>query len=315
MRNDCRGFSVDQLCHWFGYSRQGYYQHKRLVEQRRQEAEMVLTFVDYFRRQQPRVGTRKLHLMLQNIGIHIGRDRLFEILRDRHMLVPKRKRYTKTTDSRHPFRHYPNLIKDIVVKHPDQVYVSDITYIYTLEGFQYLSLITDYYSRKIVGYDLSSSLSIEGSIRALKMALRQTKDTSRLIHHSDRGVQYCSKDYINILKKHSIQISMTEQDHVYENALAERVNGILKDEFCLGDTLQSSDVAKELVRESVKIYNQQRLHMSLNYQTPESVYATHNMSTILGRDSSLFIAFLFICFFYLIITIFFTNVLSPASSL
>jgi len=234
---------------------------------------MVLVFVRQFRRQQPRVGTRKLHLMLAYNGIHIGRDRLFEILRERKLLVHKRKRYIRTNDSRHPFRYYPNLIKDIQINRPDQVYVSDITYIHTLDGFQYLSLITDYYSRKIVGYDLSSNLSIEGSIRALKMALRQVKDPSRLIHHSDRGVQYCSNAYIDILKKRSVKISMTEQDHVYENALAERVNGILKDEFCLGDTLQSKDVARKLVRESVRIYNQQRLHMSLNYRTPESVYA------------------------------------------
>jgi putative transposase len=270
-RHNC--FSVNQLCGWFGYSRQGYYQHKRLLEKRQHEADVVLAFIRHFRRQQPRVGTRKLHLMLADNGIHIGRDRLFEILREHKLLVQKRKRYTRTTDSRHPFRYYPNLIKDIQIKRPDQVYVSDITYIHTLDGFQYLCLITDYYSRKIIGYDLSSSLSIDGSIRALKMALRLGKNLGGLIHHSDRGVQYCSKAYIDILNNHGVKISMTEQDHVYENALAERVNGILKDEFCLGDTLQSKDVAKELVRESVKIYNRQRLHMSLNYQTPESVYA------------------------------------------
>jgi len=273
MIRQAQRFSTGQLCAWFGYSRQGYYQHKHLVEQRQREEEVILAKVRQFRYQQPRVGGRKLYLMLEECGVNIGRDRLFEILRDHQMLVRRRKRYTRTTDSRHPFRYYPNLIKDIRIDRPGQVYVSDITYIYTLEGFQYLALVTDYYSRKIVGYDLSSSLSIDGSIRALKMALRQTKDPSSLIHHSDRGVQYCCKEYIKLLKKHGVEISMTEQDHVYENALAERVNGILKDEFCLGDTLQSRDVAKELVRESVKIYNQSRLHMSLNYQTPESVYA------------------------------------------
>jgi len=266
-------FSTVQLCAWFGCSRQGYYQHKRLIGRRQREEEVVLAKVHQIRYQQPRVGGRKLHFMLQESGIYIGRDRLFEILRDHHMLVLRRKRYSRTTDSRHPFRYYPNLIRDIRVDRPRQVYVSDITYIHTLEGFQYLALITDYYSRKIVGYDLSSSLSIDGSLRALKMALRQTKIPSKLIHHSDRGVQYCCKEYIELLKKHGIKISMTEQDHVYENALAERVNGILKDEFCLGDMLQSKEVAKELVRESVKIYNQSRLHMALGYRTPESVYA------------------------------------------
>lgn len=197
---------------------------------------MVLALVRQFRSQQSRVGGRKLHLMLRNCGVNIGRDRLFEIfLQDHQMLIRRRKRYTRTTNSRHPFHYYPNLIKDIRVDR--QVYVSGITYIHTLEGFQYLALVTNYYSRKIVGHDLSSSLSIDGSLRALKMALRQTKDHSQLIHHSDRGAQYCCEAHIDLLKKHGVKISMTEQDHVYENALAERVNGILKDELCLGDTL------------------------------------------------------------------------------
>ncbi|MBU0460915.1 MAG: IS3 family transposase [Nanoarchaeota archaeon] len=274
MNSHDQRFSIAQLCDWFGYSRQGYYQHKRLVEKQQEEETMILAIVRQFRRQQPRVGGRKLYCMLQECGFYIGRDRLFEVLRDHHMLVRRRKRYTRTTDSRHPFRCYPNLIKDIQIDRPGQVYVSDITYIHTLEGFLYLALVTDYYSRKIFGYDLSSSLSIDGSIRALKMALCQAKDPSNLIHHSDRGVQYCCKVYTDLLKKHGVKISMTEQDHVYENALAERVNGILKDEFCLGDTLQSKDIAGQLVKESVRIYNQYRLHMALNYRTPESVYVS-----------------------------------------
>jgi len=267
-------FSICRLCSWYGYSRQGYYQHRRLADQRQHEESVILATVRQFRCQQPRVGGRKLHYMLQDCGVYVGRDRLFEILRDHHMLVQRRKRYTRTTDSRHPFRYYSNLIKDIRIDRPGQVYVSDITYIHTLEGFQYLALVTDYYSRKIVGYNLSDSLSIEGSIRALRMALQQLKEPSELIHHSDRGVQYCSKAYVDLLNKHGVKISMTEQDHVYENALAERVNGILKDEFCLGDTLRSKHIARTMVKESVKIYNQSRLHMSLNYRTPESVYAT-----------------------------------------
>jgi putative transposase len=269
-----RQYSTNELCRWFGYSRQGYYQHKRLSERREQEEASILEIVHQIRYQQPRVGGRKLHYMLGEMGIHIGRDRLFEILRKHQLLVQKRKRSTRTTDSRHPFRYYPNLIKDISIERPGQVYLSDITYIHTLEGFQYLALITDYYSRKIVGYDLSSSLSIDGSLRALRMALRQTREPSKLIHHSDRGIQYCCQAYVDLLRKNKVRISMTEQNHIYENAIAERVNGILKDEFCLGNILQSKDVAKELVHESVKIYNQQRLHMSLNYRTPESVYAS-----------------------------------------
>jgi len=267
--------STNQLCQWFGISRQGYYGHKRLTERRKQAEAPVLEMVRQIRYQQPRIGVRKLHYMLDEMGIHVGRDRLFETLREHQMLVQRRKRYTRTTDSRHPFRYYPNLIKDIRIERPGQVYVSDITYIHTLEGFQYLALITDYSSRKIMGYDLSNSLSIDGSLRALKMALRQTKEPSELIHHSDRGIQYCCKDYIKILQKNKIRISMTEQDHVYENALAERVNGILKDEFCLGETLQSKEIARALVKESVKIYNQNRPHMALGYRTPESVYVAY----------------------------------------
>ncbi len=231
--------------------------------------------VRQIRYQQPRIGVRKLHYMLGERGIHVGRDRLFEILRSHGMLVQKLKRYTKTTDSRHPFRYYPNLIENIKIDCPGQVYVSDITCIHTLEGFQYLALVTDYYSRKIMGYDLSSSLSIDGSLWALKMALRQTKEPSELIHHSDRGIQYCCKDYIKIMQKNKVRISMTEQDHVYENALAGIVNGILKDEFCLCETLQSKEIARILVKESEQTYNQNRPHMALGYHTPESVYEAY----------------------------------------
>jgi transposase InsO family protein len=275
MRSGHPRFSVEQLCIWFDYSRQGYYRHRQLSERRKQEETFVLEMVRQIRYQQPRIGVRKLHYILKEMGIQVGRDRLFGILREHRMLVPRRKRYARTTNSRHPFRYYPNLIKDIKIDRPGQVYVSDITYIHTLEGFQYLCLITDYYSRKIVGYDLSNSLSIDGSIRALKMALKQIKNPDGLIHHSDRGIQYCCKAYVDLLQKNKIRISMTEQDHVYENALAERVNGILKDEFCLGETLQSKEIARILVKESVKTYNQNRPHMALGYRTPESVYGAN----------------------------------------
>ena len=142
-----------------------------------------------------------------------------------------------------------------------------------MEGYSYLSLITDQYSRKIVGYSLSKSLSVEGSLKALKNALKRVAEPSKLIHHSDRGIQYCSKAYTRLLKGKSAKISMTEEDHVYENALAERVNGILKDEFMLGEKLQSYKVAKRMVREAVNIYNNERLHLALNYMTPEQKYA------------------------------------------
>jgi transposase InsO family protein len=152
------------------------------------------------------------------------------------------------------------------------VFVADITYLETIEGSCYLALVTDLFSRKIVGYDLSKSLAVEGAKRALEMALKNVAEPDKLIHHSDRGIQYCSYTYTDLLNDQHVQISMTEENHVYENAVAERVNGILKGEFMLGDKLRSFKIAKELVKETIDIYNNERLHMSLNYQTPESQY-------------------------------------------
>jgi len=232
----------------------------------------IVAEVQAIRQRQPRVGTRKLHHMvnerLKNEHIQIGRDRLFELLRAHKLLMTRRRNAKQTTDSRHGFNKHLNLIRDLEITRPNQVYVSDITYLQTLEGFCYLALITDAYSRKIVGYDLSRSLSIEGSLRALDMALKSLPNARQLIHHSDRGIQYCSHAYVELLTKHGVQISMTEDHHVYENAKAERVNGILKNEFLLGETLISVEVAKRMVQDSIHIYNEERLHLSLNYQTP-----------------------------------------------
>ena len=211
--------------------------------------------------------------MLKAQGIQIGRDRLLAILRDKGMLINKKNRYVKTTKSNHRLRTYNNLIRQIQPHRAEKVFVSDITYIDTMEGYSYLSLITDQYSRKIVGYSLSKSLSAEDTLKALKMALRQVKDASGLIHHSDRGIQYCSECYTGFLKRNSVKISMTEENHVYENALAERVNGILKDEFMLGERLQSHKIAEKMVNEAVYIYNNERLHLALGYMTPEQKYA------------------------------------------
>ena len=216
---------------------------------------------------------RLLKGFMRAIGLKRGRDRFFDFLRANGLLVERRKNYLVTTNSRHHFRKYSNLIKELALPAPNQVYVADITYIRTLDGFCYLALLTDAFSRKIVGYDLSLSLSIEGSMRALKMALKQNGYPKGLIHHSDRGVQYCSYDYTGLLKKNGVKISMTEQNHVYENALAERVNGILKEEFLLGGTLISFKVAKKMVKQAVEIYNNERPHLALNYETPETRHA------------------------------------------
>jgi transposase InsO family protein len=264
---------LGQICELFGVSRQAYYKYQKATLKQFLEEQLIVSEVKKIRRSQARVGTRKLQKMLRKLGIEVGRDTLFNILRAKEMLVRPRKKYVRTTNSWHRFHKYPNLIKELEIVEPNQVWVADLTYIETLAGFCYLALITDVYSRKIIGYDLSRNLTIEGSQRALRMALKNIPHPQRPIHHSDRGLQYCSAGYVEILTRNGIRISMTEESHVYENALAERVNGILKSEFMLGETLRSFEVAKELVCESIKIYNEQRLHISLNYETPAYRYA------------------------------------------
>lgn len=268
---------MEKVCRAYGHSRQGYYKRRIVEKKRSEENDIVLKKVLEIRKRQPKVGARKLQKMvnacLNEEGQFIGRDRLFDLLRDKGLLVARKRNYRLTTNSNHWFLKYQNLIKDLDITRRNQVYVSDITYISTYDGFCYLSLITDVYSRKIVGYALSRSLSVEGSLKALKMALREVKAPGELTHHSDRGIQYCCTAYTSLLKKRGVKISMTEKDHVYENALAERVNGILKDEFILGSKIVSHRVAKKMVKEAVEIYNKERLHTSLDYMTPEQKYA------------------------------------------
>ena len=188
------------------------------------------------------------------------------------MLTLRKKYSSRTTNSLHRFYKYHNIIKDFKASRPNQIWVSDITYIRTIKGFCYLALITDAYSRKIVGYDLSNSLELSGCVRALNKALYKAKNTQGLIHHSDRGIQYCSNVYTKILKQHNIAISMTEDNHCYENAMAERINGILKDEFYLDQTFTDVDLAKRATKNAINLYNQVRLHLSLDYKTPNMVY-------------------------------------------
>ena len=238
---------------------------------------IIIKSVQQIRAQMPRIGTRKLHYLLaQTLSEHqveIGRDRLFDLLADYGMLVRRRKRKkTYTTDSNHPFRKYPNLIRDVVVMAPNQLWVSDITYVSLSSGFCYLSLVTDAYSRKIVGYCLYRTLQKEGPLAALNKALRQWDLHSSLIHHSDRGLQYCCADYISVLSGYGITISMTEQGDPYENAIAERINGILKQEFDLSKTYRSFEEAEAAVEHAVTIYNDQRPHSSCNYLTPTQAH-------------------------------------------
>ncbi len=185
------------------------------------------------------------------------------------MLISRKKPSYRTTNSFHRFYKHKNIIKDVLVNRPNQVWVSDITYIRTVKGFCYLALITDMYSRKIIGYDLSDSLELIGCVRALKKALYQAKN---LIHHSDRGIQYCSNQYTQILNRKKIGISMTQENYCYENAMAERVNGILKDEFYLDQTFDNVAHAKRATKNAINLYNQIRLHLSLDFKTPNMVY-------------------------------------------
>jgi len=275
---------VEQVCHYFGYTRQAYYRHRTQKENKLADEKKIIAAVIEIRKRQPMIGARKIQHLLRKqrkkLGICIGRDRLFTLLRENNLLISPKKKYVKTTNSYHRFRMYNNLIKELDITKPDQVYVSDITYITIIDGFCYLSLITDLFSRKIVGYCLSKSLGIEGCLTALRMALKGVAHPENLIHHSDRGIQYCSHAYVELLNNKKLKISMTEQNHVYENAVAERVNGILKTEFMLGETLTSFKIAQQLVAEAIQTYNQERPHISLNYQTPDEVYYANNYQQI-----------------------------------
>lgn len=265
--------SMGTRCGLLGISRQAWYQHQRYEGQQALEHEIVLKEVKRYRTSQPKVGVRKLYLHLEEPllrhGIRIGRDALFDLLRERGMLVRRRKRKHITTDSSHPYKKYPNLVKEFIPMIANELWVSDITYIDTKEGFMYLSLITDAYSHKIVGWHLAETLEARGPLLALKMALAQRTAKHPLVHHSDRGVQYCSYEYTNLLKRpeNQVKISMTENGDPYENAMAERVNGILKGEF-LPEVADSKQHARELVAQSIKTYNEVRLHGSIGMLTP-----------------------------------------------
>jgi putative transposase len=268
--------SISEVCEAFGVKRNAYYKTLKTELKHKQNAIKVLAFVKQERKVQSRVGGKKLykhmHDDLKMQELKIGRDKLFDVLRAHDMLVKKKRSFVKTTDSNHHFRKHKNLIKDLEIVRPNQVWVADITYIRLIKGHCYLALITDLYSRKIVGYDVSNSLELAGCLRAFKRAHGHARPAHGLFHHSDRGSQYCSNEYVRLLKKHQVNISMTEENHCYENAVAERVNGILKDEFYLDECFANLEHAKKACDNAIKIYNTKRLHLSLNYKTPDQVY-------------------------------------------
>ncbi|MCB9033152.1 MAG: IS3 family transposase [Chitinophagales bacterium] len=275
-RHQYIGFA--KLCRLFGITRQAYYQHFNQAVNTALQQELIIKEVLKIRQYHPRIGTRKLYIMLEAFmlshQIKMGRDALFNLLSQYNLLIRKRRSNIKTTQSHHWLKKYPNLIKDLTPTKPNQLYVSDITYWKINIGYVYISLITDAYSHKIVGYHLSETLDADSSLKALKMALLplDTKLNSSLIHHSDRGVQYCSHKYVNLLQQNSIDVSMTENGDPLENAIAERVNGILKEEYLDHYDLRNITEAKILLDQVIKLYNEDRPHMSIGNLVPSLVH-------------------------------------------
>jgi putative transposase len=258
-----------------GYTSQAY--HKKTKQQfiKQVNEGLIVQQVYVIRKEQPRCGTRKLLMMLQPFfskhHINMGRDAFFDLLAKNKMLVRKTKRTVHTTNSNHHFRRYPNLAKDFVPMKAHELWVSDITYIPLKDRFAYLFLITDAYSRKIVGHHVSDDMKVSSAVVALKKALAQKPIETIVLHHSDRGIQYCSNEYVNLLQQHHAMISMTQSSDPLENAIAERVNGILKTEL-ISSSYESIDKAALSIARAIIIYNFKRRHSSLDYQIPNDVH-------------------------------------------
>ena len=243
--------------------------------QKEQELKIIRQ-VKQIRQQQVKLGTRKLYHelepLLKQLGRGMGRDKFFDLLRRHGLLIKRKRRYAVTTQSNHPYYKYSNELQDAIITAPNQAWVSDITYLRTRSGFLYLSLLTDVYSRKIVGWQVDRSLGVETCIKALRKALRQTDRTEELIHHSDRGIQYCCYAYTDILGKKQMKISMGAAGNCYDNAIAERVNGILKQEYLLDDEFKDLNQAIAATRQAIYMYNYKRPHWSLNLKKPADVH-------------------------------------------
>lgn len=264
---------VGKLCMLFGKTRHAYYDKSWHQTKITEDETIALEMVAEIRREMPRLGTTKLYYMLrkpfENMGVKIGRDALHQLLQQNNLVIKPKKRYVKTTDSNHWMKKYPNLIKNFVPVEPEQLWVSDITYIQVQDDFNFLSLITDAYSKRIMGHCLHPTLESLGCLSALEMAIeKRERLQTQLIHHSDRGSQYCCGEYVQLLIENNAHISMTEKGDPYENAIAERVNGILKNEFGLNRTFQSRQEAIEIVERTIAIYNEKRPHLSCNFLTP-----------------------------------------------
>ena len=288
LRGTRKYYSIDNLCAVFGYTRQAWYNHLKRSELQIYQEHIVLERIWEIRKQLPKTGCIKLYKelnngFLQSVGISMGRDAIFDLVRANGMLIKTKRKWIYTTNSFHRYKVHPDLVQRRAATRAEEIWVSDITYLRTSNDFAYLSLITDAYSKKIVGYYLSDNLKAIGCIKALKGALKTRMYPERtLIHHSDRGTQYCCDDYVAVLKDSGIQISMTQSGSPYDNAIAERVNGILKMEFDLERTFLSLKRATIAVEEAIYKYNHLRLHTSCNFKTPEK---THQFDSVSPRIS------------------------------
>jgi transposase InsO family protein len=257
------------------YSPQAYHQQQKRVLQKQINEDLMVQQIHLIRNLQPRCGGRKLFIMLQSFfeaqKIQIGRDAFFNLLSTNKLLVRKTKRSVHTTNSKHHFRRYPNLAKDFTPMKAHELWVSDITYIPLKNRFAYLFLITDAYSRKIVGFHVSDDMKVSSAVVALKKALHQKPAETIVMHHSDRGIQYCSTEYVNLLQQHHALISMTQSGDPLENAMAERVNGILKTEL-ISSYYETAQQAALHIGRCIIVYNYKRRHSSLNWQIPADVH-------------------------------------------
>lgn len=269
----------------FGKSRQAFHQMETRKIKECVNDEVLLVYVKEVRKQQPRLGTRKMYDMLQDViktnAIRIGRDRFFLLLKRNDLLVKKRRKHIHTTNSNHVYKRYRNLIKEYIPTGPEQIWVSDITYLPIEKGFVYLSLVTDQYSKRIMGYHVEPTLETTGPLNALKKALKnRMHHDSKLIHHSDHGIQYCCHEYISALESNQIQISMSARGNPYENATAERVNGILKSEFYLDRCFSNLADVQNVVKDTIRVYNNLRPHASCDFLTPDQA---HERSGVLKK--------------------------------
>jgi putative transposase len=269
------------------YTRQHYYKQKRDGKIKVSKEQCVKALVLAERKLLPRVGGRKIYHLISpdlNAGqIKFGRDKLFKLLRENNLLIKPRRRYVQTTNSKHWMKKYPNSAQDLLLTDPEQLWVSDITYLKTEEGNCYLSMITDAFSRKIMGYSITDNMEAKATVDAFRMAIKnRCYPGTELMHHSDRGLQYCSREFVSVAEENKIKMSMTENSDPYENALAERMNRTIKEEFCLDQILPGKVQTYAAVKEAIELYNTYRPHLSLSLKTPDQVHKKPNHQRQLG---------------------------------